>query len=115
MLPLEKLLMEEFRSRLSREEVDILNSQLDEINLVERLYEDKSIVTFNKVKGAGFSLKRERKFESDADEYKMMRVAFEIEGLQLYADFYIVFGNFFSIEINSDISSYVNLESIKVM
>ncbi|MGV6853394.1 MAG: hypothetical protein ACWA5R_14615 [bacterium] len=110
MTPLEGRLIEELASRLSNKESKTLKSQLSEVNLMERVYAPKTIVSFNKIEGFSYSLKRSDKFRDSEDEYKLMKIDFKVNNKPFRAIFYVVFGNFFSIEFTEDMSSYTQAE-----
>ena len=113
MTPLEDRLIEELASRLSNEESKTLKSQLSEVNLMERVYAPKTIVSFNKIEGFSYSLKRSDKFRDSEDEYKLMKIDFKVNNKPFRAIFYVVYGNFFSIEFTEDMSSYTQAEDME--
>ncbi|TPV56932.1 hypothetical protein FJ444_14365 [Aestuariibacter sp. GS-14] len=112
--PLEKTLIEELMTAMGNKDREILLSQLTEINEVERVYSPKTIVSLNKIKGLKYCLERVRKFECSSDEYKYARIDFEVDGHKVRAIFYIVFGNFFSIEFTTDVSTMMSESKMEI-
>lgn len=113
MSPLEQGLIKELISRLSWEESETLKSQLSEVNLIERVYTPKTIVSFNKIEGLSYNLKRKMSFSSQKDEYKLMKIDFKISNKSFRAIFYVVYGNFFSIEFTENMSDYALGEGVE--
>lgn len=113
--PLEMRLLHELRLRLSGSDAEILKSQLEEVNLIERVGAPKTVITFNVVKGFAYSLSRESKFNSDQDEYVLQRIDFKLFCKKYRAIFYVVYGNFFSIEFTADMSSLLDESEIQIL
>ena len=76
--PLETKLLHELQLKLSKSDTEIFKSQLEEVNLIERISAPKTVVTFNVVKGLAYSLERDNKFKSDQDEYVLDRLDFKL-------------------------------------
>lgn len=113
--PLEVKLLHELQLKLSGSDAEILKSQLEEVNLIERVSAPKTVVTFNVVKGLTYSLERENKFNSDQDEYVLHKLDFKLFDKKYRAVFYVVYGNFFSIEFTADMSSLLDESEVQIL
>lgn len=62
LFPLERKLLDQLRHQLMPHQVEILSSQLNEINLIERDHLHRSIIMFYVVKNFEYSSERKNKF-----------------------------------------------------
>ena len=113
--PLEVRLLHELQLRLSESDTEILKSQLEEVNLIERVNAPKTVVAFNVIKGLTYSLERANKFNSGQDEYVLHKLDFKLFDKKYRAIFYVVYGNFFSIEFTADMSSLLDESEVQIL
>ncbi len=105
--PLESLLLEEMYKRVDKETASIIKSQILEINLIERVYKPKTVVSFNKIRRASYSSERLLKIKSFNDDFCIRKILFKAKDKESEVSFYIVKGDFYSMEFNRNISSII--------
>lgn len=115
LLPLENRLISELKNQLKPFESEILGSQIEEINLIERVHTSKTIVSFNVVHRLAYSLERKKKFIGDKDEFVLSKIDFQLSGKKYRVIFYVVYGNFFSMEFTANMSHLLGEENIQVL
>lgn len=104
--PFEKALFEKLGKSLDKKEADILFSQLDEINFVQRHRGDVEIC-FYKVKNLSISLDRTKKFPSDG-EVLLCKCIVKVDNLSAEMEAWLVNGNLFSLEFSEEMECYRN-------
>lgn len=116
LFPLERKLLDQLRHQLMPHQVEILLSQLNEINLIERDHLHRSIIMFYVVKNFEYSSERKNKFFSDKSEYVISRIDFRLlnSEYKYRAIFHVVNGNLFSIEFTANIENILRESEILI-
>ena len=99
---------------LKTEEKNIFETQIGEINSIDRGGADRKIVFY---KYTLFSLTKKRKLKFYPDDRKWILIKCRVyvnDERVLVARFFIVDGNFFSIEFNGDADMYRNETNVKL-
>lgn len=103
---LEEKIINSLILHLNEDVRESLKQQLNEINFIERVFSPKTIVSFNKISGFVYSSERSVKIFDECDECILAKVDFSFNKSRIRAIFYIVRGNFFSIEFTQNIEIF---------
>lgn len=91
----------EMKRTLGKESGDILQSQIREVNYVQRHRGDEEIC-FYKISGLSVDMSRKNKFESRGEE-RLCRFKGLADGITFEFDVWIVDGNLFSLEFDREV------------
>lgn len=95
----ELLLFEKVKSRLSDEANEILNKQLDAVNHIQRLYDDKEVDLYRKKWGKP-TFDESIKFPIDFEEIKLCEIKIKSSVGRMKVDFWIVEGFLFQLKFS---------------
>lgn len=110
--PFEKTLFKELGGCLDEKTSDILFSQLDEINFVQRHRSDVETCLY-KVKNLSISQGRTKKFQSEG-EALLCKCLLKIEDLSVELEVWLVNGNLFSLEFSEEMERYRDTTKIEL-
>ena len=110
---LEVAIISQFQELLNESEGSILETQLDEINCIDRVYSPKTVIGFSKINGLKYDLRRARKFDDPREDFVLKKLEFLLDGERYRAKLYVVNGNLYSIEFTANIRSIIGRSDVR--
>lgn len=100
----ETSLFEKISPLLSREDRDILSAQLDDINYIRRIVDDKQIL-FYRVRNLRVTPERKAKFRYSG-EHRLLKCEVSFGSAAIRLEVWLVEGNLFSLEFNDGVQQF---------
>ena len=83
LFPLESALMKKFEESLDPDIKNVVQEQLNRVNLIERVSNSKTVVSFSRIENFLYSQNKGRKIASDKDEWVIRKIDFVVDGSKL--------------------------------